>query len=167
MFVALVKFVLFIIKTALKVVYNVLKLFKIRLLALWLIASGIMALSGVYARIGIEWFWIGVGLCVASTIIAWLIAAGDASARKKLKRERKELAEEESSAQAARESEQRETRTEKREKPVKYPRWYDVQGRPNYFFAEYADRYELFYRGQNGAVHVRTDYKEKDGESNG
>ena len=40
-----------------------------------------------------------------------------------------------------------------------YPIYFTVRQNPKYFFAEYADRYELFYKSPNGIKHIRTDRK--------
>ena len=42
----------------------------------------------------------------------------------------------------------------------RYPKYFDVEGAPQYFFAEYADRYVLYRRDEEGAVYIRTDYKQ-------
>lgn len=40
-----------------------------------------------------------------------------------------------------------------------YPKYFRVAKNPKYYFAEYADRYELFYDNGYSPVKVRTDYK--------
>lgn len=40
-----------------------------------------------------------------------------------------------------------------------YPQYYRVKQNPKYVFAEYADRYELFYDNGYNLAKVRTDYK--------
>lgn len=40
-----------------------------------------------------------------------------------------------------------------------YPKYFTVRQNPNYFFAEYDDRYELYFKSQSGVKHVRTDRK--------
>ena len=40
-----------------------------------------------------------------------------------------------------------------------YPRCYAVKQNPKYIMAEYEDRYVLYYKGANGLVKVRTDFK--------
>ena len=42
------------------------------------------------------------------------------------------------------------------------PRYYDVAGREGYVFAEYSDRYELYFKGEGGYMLVRTDYKKSE-----
>ena len=147
------------IATAAKVVYRVLKLLKVRLLALWLFVSAILALCGVFGRIGVGWFWIGVGVCGAITALAWIFAVRRMILRKRLPREKEEEAAPAEAPQKEEEPQKEEPKQEKKPAPVRYPRWFDVEGNPDYFFAEYEDRYELFYRGPRGAEYVRTDYK--------
>ena len=40
-----------------------------------------------------------------------------------------------------------------------YPRCYAVRQNPKYVMAEYEDRFVLYYKGANGLVKVRTDFK--------
>lgn len=40
-----------------------------------------------------------------------------------------------------------------------YPKYFTVRQNPNYFFAEYDDRYELYFKSHSGVKHVRTDRK--------
>lgn len=49
--------------------------------------------------------------------------------------------------------------TEDSEKPAQYPVYYEVKQNRNYVMAEYADRYELYFRDRNGLIKIRTDMK--------
>ena len=42
---------------------------------------------------------------------------------------------------------------------VEKPKYYNVNGHPNFIMAEYSDRVELFKKTENGLVKVRVDYK--------
>lgn len=44
-------------------------------------------------------------------------------------------------------------------KIVKYPVYYAVKQNQNYIMAEYADRYELYFKDRNGLKKIRTDLK--------
>lgn len=151
---------------AFKFVYSVLKAFKVRLLALWLLVSVILALCGVFKRVGLWLFWTGCGVCLFFTLVAWGVAVYSLFKRKSVPRkqeeseEQEEKDEKEKSEEPARE-EQREERQKEPSAParIRYPVWFDVQGNPDYCFAEYADRYELYYRGKEGLERVRVDYK--------
>lgn len=151
--------------TAAKVVYRVLKLLKARLLALWLFVAAILALCGVFSRIGVGWFWAGCGICAGITLIAWIYVIYRAIARRRVPREKGSEPAEEAAAQEAPAQEAPPVPKEevkpapKEERGARYPLWFNVAGNPDYFFAEYEDRYELYYRGPNGAEYVRTDYK--------
>ena len=148
------------IVTAAKIVYRVLKLLKVRLLALWLFVSAILALCGVFKRVGIGMFWVGVGLCGAITLLAWGVVVYRALVRRKVPREREEeLAPAEETPEPPPPPKEEPKPISKPEPRPHYPLWFNVAGNPNYFFAEYEDRYELYYRGPHGAEYVRTDYK--------
>ncbi len=45
------------------------------------------------------------------------------------------------------------------QKAIKYPIYYKVKQNPDYVFAEYEDRYELYFNSVKGLIRVRTDYK--------
>ena len=173
---AFFKLVGHLIATAAKVVYHVLKFLRVRLLALWLFVSAILALCGVFKDIGIAWFWIVAGICTVFTLMSWIIAIHRFLARKRVPRDNGSggeggaPAEEGQSTQPTRPqgqegpAPQMQTQTQtaqERPAPARYPRWFNVAGNPDYFFAEYEDRYELYYRGKQGAEYVRTDYKEQ------
>lgn len=142
-----------------KIVYGILKFLKIRLLALWLAVSGILALCGVFRRAGIGWFWAGVGVAAACTLIAWFLTVRAAFKRKRVPRP-SPSEEEEEPDEPEQPAKEPEPAPEKREpERVRYPRWFDVKGRADYCFAEYEDRYELYFRGERGLELVRTDRK--------
>ena len=154
---AFLKLALHLFATAAKIVYNLLKLLRIRLLTLWLVVSAILAIFGVFQRIGIGWFWAGVGACAVITVFSWMFSVRGVLSRRRVPR-KTELAPAEDETPM---SEVPPPKKDIRPLPqrVKYPRWSDVADNPDYFFAEYEDRYELYYRGKNGAEYVRTDYK--------
>lgn len=158
-----------------KVVYRILSLLRVRLLALWLLVSAVLALCGVFGRVGMGWFWAGVALCGAATLLSWAFALRKRRKRKALEREEPAEETEKPAEETEKPEEEKERPAEEeeppREKPTRgakrgeRPHYYDVEGLPGYFFAEYPDRYELYYRGKNGAERIRTDWKE--GEENG
>ncbi len=140
-----------------KLIYAILKALKVRILALWLLVSVILAVCGVFKRTGMWVFWTGCGVCLFITFAAWMIAVYSLFKRKGLPRKQEEPPEEEPKE----ESKNGERKNGEPPAParIRYPIWFDVQGNPDYCFAEYADRYELYYRGEEGLERVRVDYK--------
>ncbi len=53
-----------------------------------------------------------------------------------------------------------EQKTKRKNHGKERPKYYNVAGRPDYIFAEYSDRFELFKKSSDGLFLVRTDYKE-------
>lgn len=49
--------------------------------------------------------------------------------------------------------------TEKKQE--KYPKYYNVKGKPDYVMAEFSDRYELYLKTRNGLRKIREDKKVK------
>lgn len=141
-------------KIALKIVYNVLKFLRIRLLALYLIVCALLQASfGIFNEgIFVAYFWVGVLLFLGLTVFGW-------TSRWREKRKHKSLAE---SARAARADSGEWEERKPPYKPVQptYPMYFEVAGRPDYMFAEYEDRYELFVREASGWSYVKTDYKQ-------
>lgn len=158
-----------IVGLALKLVYRILAFLHIRLLALYLLVCAVLSLFYPIFTDAIAVFWVGFGLCAAATLLSWFFAAKRALAR----RPRREPAEEKPQkggkkrekepAEEAQEGQEQPRRRERREKAPapkpRYPLYFDVEGHPGYFFAEYADRYELYRREGDGAVYIRTDRK--------
>lgn len=138
----------------LKIVYNILKLLRIRILALYLLVCGVLQLcfhlfGGAF---GTVYFWTGFAVCCLPTLLSWTAGLRERIRRKQLtEREyaRKERAEELAPARTE------QSRAEK----IPYPLWFEVENRPDFAFAEYEDRYELFHREECKWVYVRTDYK--------
>lgn len=140
---------------AAKLVYRILAFLHIRLMALYLVVCALLSLFLPVFTDGIVWFWVGFGLCAAVTLIGWVYSAHRAVSAAPRKTPKKE---EGSPAQG---SPAQVPPAEEREEPAaRYPRYFEVEGHPGYFFAEYADRYELYMRGEDGAVYIRTDRKE-------
>lgn len=159
----------------LKIVYNILRFFRVRLLALYLASCGIAQLcfrvfSGTF---GSAYFWAGFGACCLVTLFCWISSVRARRRRKKAKRDLSAERAEESAPEEDRPPEKKKTRPrfrkEKNEgnappeppvRTVKYPQYYEVEGHADYMFAEYEDRYELFRREASGWSYVRTDYKD-------
>lgn len=144
-----------------KIVYNIFKLLRIRLLALYLIVCGLTELifrvfHGAYAAV----FWAGCVFCVLVTLVSW-----GSFLRRKLSRKR--VAREARTPNDARPSEevQAEVQEESAQASAppaqteRVPHYYDVAGAEGYVFAEYEDRYVLYRRTKNGLEYVRTDDK--------
>lgn len=141
-------------KIALKIVYNVLKFLRIRLLALYLIVCALLQASfGIFNEgIFVAYFWVGVLLFLGLTVFSWISHWREKHKRKKLSE----------SAYAAQERSRGWEEEKPPYKPVRptYPMYFEVEGRPDYMFAEYEDRYELFVREASGWSYVKTDYKQ-------
>ena len=141
-----------------KLVYRILKYLRIRILTLYLL---VCALLSIFLPVFGEWivyFWVGFALCSALTLGSWLYAIRRMfAARPRSAEERPEQKEtqEEPKEEAAAPA----PTPEHAPPPARYPQYFDVEGAPQYFFAEYADRYELYMRDGDRAVYIRTDYK--------
>lgn len=146
-----VKAILHLLAICLKIVYNVLKIFRIRLLALYLLICGFVQL--IWHPIGRDtvWFWVVFGVLCLLTLISWVLWF-----RNKLGGRSRRVAE---IAPARKKTSDFEPPVPQQSERSDEPRWYEVEGRPDYYFAEYEDRYELYRRTINGNEHVRTDYK--------
>lgn len=146
-----VKAILHLLALCLKIVYNVLKILHIRLLALYLIVCGVVQL--IWHPIGRDtvWFWAFLGILCLVTLLSWVLWFQKKFSGRKRRDYELAPAEDE-------ESEPELSQPLKIEKP-KEPEWFEAEGHPGYFFAEYEDRYELYRRTERGKVHVRTDYK--------
>ncbi|MDE6676097.1 MAG: hypothetical protein K2K12_00090 [Clostridia bacterium] len=140
------------IKFCCKVVYQILKWLRIRLLALYLVVCGILQLAFHVFDGKTFVFWIGVAVCGCITLMAWVLYVRRKFAKSKVKRERPHTEE------AAKEPQESEPVKEKK-KAKERVKYYNVAGREGYVFAEYSDRYELYFEDDSGLTLVRTDYK--------
>ncbi|MGN0822336.1 MAG: hypothetical protein ACI4NG_01035 [Candidatus Gallimonas sp.] len=134
----------------LKIVYNILKLLKVRLLALYLAACGFLQLCFRAFDGGKVYFFLGLCFFVGLSLFGWL---------RDLRERRRR------SGAAGKKTEPSEPKGAAREKtrnsaPDELPRYYEAEGHPGYLFAEYGDRYELFVRSESGWTYLRTDYKQ-------
>lgn len=155
----ILKVILGVISFCIKAVYHVLKFLRVRILTLYLVICGLIQLIfRVFDGRGYV-FWIGFCVCILITILSWVLFLRKKFATKRDRREKRPLKEE---------PPQEETKEEKRGKRVRkarrnqQPKYYDVEGREGYVFAEYSDRYELYFRGEGGYMLVRTDYKKSE-----
>lgn len=137
-------------------VYAALKLFRIRILALYLVLCGLVQLIFHWFDGRAYVFWAGLGVCGFITILSWVFFLKRKSSRNRVKR--KEVPQEE---EIEEEKPQKEKRVRKARRS-EYPKYYDVTGREGYVFAEYSDRYELYFKGEGGYMLVRTDYKKSE-----
>ncbi len=147
-----------------KIVYHIFKWLRIRLLVLYLIVCAILQLT-LHVFDGKTYlFWIGVAVCLAVTLFAWGLFLKRKFSGKRVPREmpQKDTQEENAEPQAQKKEETPQRKPLSIKKNVKErPKYYDVAGRPDYVFAEYADRFELYFKDADGLRLVRTDYKEK------
>ena len=133
-----------------KIIYNILKLLKIRVLALYLVVCGFVQLIFHAFDENLVWFILGFALCCLITVTAWIVSFTRSKRAKARTREpeKEERGEEKPSAPVSPPAPVREQ-----------PRYYWVKGHKDYYFAEYNDRYELFRRTESGDLYIRTDYK--------
>ena len=147
-----------------KIVYRALKFLHIRLLTLYVAVCGILAIFlPVFGRTGRVYFWTGFAVCLLVTLLSWVVTV-----HKKIMSRPHTLQTEESDEEGEAQPQESPAPTAAPEpapvaappqEQVRYPRYFDVEGRAQYFFAEYADRYELYRRTTRGAEYIRTDYK--------
>ncbi len=52
-----------------------------------------------------------------------------------------------------------EEKTDSLENKKEYPIYYSVRQNPNYVYAEYEDKYVLYYKSKDGLKYIRTDFK--------
>ncbi len=158
------------VATALKVIYRILKFFRIRLLTLYLVVCGLLQLCfHTFEGFAVTYFWIGVAACAAVTLYGWTSRAREKARRRELaRRERGEAEREKRERGNKREERVESTREERASAPetpafmprAQYPQYFEVEGHEGFMFAEYEDRYELFRREASGWTYIRTDYKE-------
>lgn len=122
------------------------------MLVLYLVVCGILQLIFHVFDGKAFAFWIGVAVCGFITLMAWVLYFRQKFAKSKVKRERPHTEE------TVKEPQARGPVTEKK-KDKERVKYYDVAGREGYVFAEYSDRYELYFEGDSGLELVRTDYK--------
>lgn len=146
-----VKAILHLLAICLKIVYNVLKIFRIRLLTLYLLVCG--AIQLIWHPIGRDtvWFWVFLGVFCLFTLLSWVVWF-----KKRFGGRDRRVVE---TAPARDETSEPEMPLPKRREKPREPVWFEAEGHPGYFFAEYEDRYELYRRTENGNEYVRTDFK--------
>ena len=146
-----VKLLLRLFRLVFRFVYGICKLFRIRLLVLYLLTCGIVQwIFSPFHGFGVAYFWAGFATCALVTVYGWARLFQEREKRRQLKKEeRKE-----------KKKIKLRKREERAEETVSYPRYFEVDGYPDYTFAEYEDRYELFVREASGYTYVRTDYKQ-------
>jgi len=141
---AIFRAVIWAIKSAFIFLFRTINKFRLWPLIVYLAACGIVQLaSGFFSRTGFNViFWAGFIIVVCLTLFLWLISFGDKIAAK-IKNGKSP------------------SKAEKKPKE-KYPKYFLVDGNPDFFMVEYKDRFELYRRGEDGKpVYVRTDKKEK------
>ncbi len=152
---------------AVKIVYNILKLLRVRLLAFYLVVWGFVRLFyGRLPELAVTWFYVGLALCLLVTLLAWCYALHARRKRALASRARKEEnAKEENERKEGKEAPAEQSAPSQRQDgeegavPPAYPRYFET-GQEGYLFAEYEDRFELYVRDGEVYRHVRTDKKE-------
>ena len=147
------------VRLVVKLVYGILKFLRIRLLALYVVVCAILSVFLPVFGAGIVYFWVGFALCCAVTAGSWMYTIWrKISARPRPAEEREGEEEAQQNAPAPQPSAPQPPQPSP--PPERYPKYFDVEGAPQYFFAEYADRYELYLRDGESAVYIRTDFKQ-------
>lgn len=142
----------------LKIVYNILKFFRVRILALYLTVCGIVQLFfHTFSGWGAAYFWVGFALCALITVYGWVRFFREKNRRDSLDEQDKIVRSEERAEQKAETA----AAIPPAAPTAVFPRYFEVEGHAGYMFAEYEDRYELFLRRNGGWDYIRTDYKEK------
>lgn len=139
---AIFRAVIWFFKTVFKFIFWVIKKAKLWLLIAYLLICGIIQLiTGFFSQTGYNViFWAGL-VIVAFITLFWVLASY-------------------SSAMAKKSQARRAAAKEKKEKE-KFPKYYTVEGNPDFFMAEYKDRYELYHVEEGGKLtYIRTDKKE-------
>lgn len=161
----LLQFIAQLCYACIKGVYLLLKTLRIRVFALYLCVCGIVQLiwKPFSTGKGLALFCVGLGVCLLITVCSWISAFRRQSIRRKREEEERRARKQE------KEAKKRERRLKKQKAPPAptaeaqvYPTYFEVEGRPGYVFAEYADRYELYYRDQDRMVYIRTDPKKEE-----
>ena len=145
------------VNTSLLTAYGVLKLLRIRLLALYVLVCFLVNL--IWHPFQGTWlilFWVGLALCAAATLLSWTVTLAGRKQGGAEKRPEKERTEKRPEKE----------RPQKKARPTPPPpsappppRYFEVEGHPGYYFAEYDDRYELYLMTEYGARLVRIDEK--------
>ena len=134
----------------LKILYKACAFLRIRLLVLYLIVCGFLALCFHTFTGNMPYFWAGAGICLFFTLLSW----GWYLRKRRLKK----------ASRAAFQAEKEEpedpaaAQPEQSRQPV-WPRYFDVAGYPGYIYAEYENRYELLRLEEDGYHLVRTDFR--------
>ena len=166
--------------TGLKIVYNIIKFLRIRLLALYLVVCAILQLSFGAFDGKSEWFWIFFAICICITAASWYGHYRQKHARERVSRapNAEPAPTQEPAPQPAPPAPEPQPVPQPVPQPapepapqpvpappppppvpVHYPKFYEVEGHAGYYFLEYADRYELYKRTDDGDRRIRTDYK--------
>ena len=146
----------------LQFVYRLLKALKMRILALYLIVCGLLQLIFHLFDGKVAFFFVGLALCLLLTLWGWVRFLKERRMRKRLNEATEDGEENEEPDDADAQTEEIEAPAPRQiPTPPKRsePKFYAVEGHPNYYFTEYADRYELYYRSERGYEYIRTDYK--------
>lgn len=160
--ITILKAAMSVILLCLKIVYRILKLLRIRILALYLAVCGIVQLAFHAFDGRIALFWAGFAVCAFLTLVSWVLHVRKRIRGSRLVRTKRDTgeAEEEAKEEPAPEKKREKKHEKKEKKPsAERPKYYDVAGKPDYVFAEFGDRYELYRKDEGGLTLVRTDYK--------
>lgn len=150
-----------------KIVYRIFKIFRIRILVLYLAVCAVLQLT-LHVFDGKEFiFWIGTAGCIALTLLAWALYL-KRKFQKPVKRRMPSYGKDEVSDETEQTFDEEECavaatieqKTKRKNHGKERPKYYNVAGRPDYIFAEYSDRFELFKKSSDGLFLVRTDYEE-------
>lgn len=139
---AVFRAVIWFFKTAFKLIFRVICKAKLWLLIAYLAICGIVQLfTGFFSKTGYNViFWAGLVIVAVITLFRVLASYGSAVAKK---------------------SQDKKAAAKEKKTKEKFPKFYTVSGNPDFFMAEYKDRYELYHvEGDGKLTYIRTDKKE-------
>jgi len=168
----------FVIKTVFKAVYKILSLFNLQLLLFVLLVGLVLFLTGVMTSSQAVRIIFAVSVCF-SVVYALVMTIRKLLGLNKKKNKKfgnvevvenktdqeKETDLEQTKKESVRRDYAEPTREESsvekyfREEEPRYPKYFNVKGRPGYVMAEYKDKYVLYYKTSSGMKKIRTDYK--------
>lgn len=151
-----------IIKTVFSVAYKVIKAFNLHFTLFVLLLGIVLAVLGVIAKEGAGLY---VYLVVLALTVVYAVVKNikNVFGIKPQKGKIKIVKVDDKTFQETQPQEQQSNLQQFHEQLVQSyvetPKYYAVKNNPNYVYAEYSDRYELFLKTSNGLKKVRVDYK--------
>ncbi len=145
--------------TTFTIIYKILALFNLQLTILIGLLGVVLYFTGVFEQNPaiLILFYVLIIISIAYAILATLKKL--LGIDKKVKRSKGAQI---ISADTSKEKKEEQDKAQSQESPVQnsqVPTYFKVKNHPDYVMAEYADRYELFKKTEDGLKKIRTDYK--------